>query len=162
MEGQMTDTTNGFGVTADDASKKVADEAKQVSGAAATKAKEAGKTVGDTASKFGDNVSDAAKDAGEAAADTATTFGDAVADKAGDFSKVATDTVNQLGKTVSETATQVSKAVGEHASTAKDWALDQSDVLRDTVQTKPLISVGVSAASAFAAGLVLGILLTRD
>ena len=45
---------------------------------------------------------------------------------------------------------------------AREWAQDQADVLRDTVQTRPFIAVGVSAASAFAAGLVLGVLLTRD
>ncbi len=158
----MTDTTNGFGAKADEASKKVADQAHQAGGVAADKANEAGKAAADAAGKLGDQASDAARDAGKTAADTATKLGDTVADKAGEFGKTATDTVNQLGKTVSDTATQVGKAVGEHAATAKDWALDQSDVLRDTVQTKPLISVGVSAASAFAAGLILGILLTRD
>jgi len=38
--------------------------------------------------------------------------------------------------------------------------LEQSDVLRDNVQSKPFIAVGVSAASAFAAGLILGVLLS--
>ena len=51
--------------------------------------------------------------------------------------------------------------IADGADAARDWAADQSDVLRDTVQTKPFIAVGVSAASAFAAGLVLGVLLTR-
>ena len=50
----------------------------------------------------------------------------------------------------------------EGAAAARDWAVDQSDVLRDTVQTKPFISVGVVAASAFTAGVILGVLLTRD
>ena len=44
---------------------------------------------------------------------------------------------------------------------SREWAADQTDVLRDTVQTRPFISVGVSAGTAFAAGLVLGILLMR-
>lgn len=67
----------------------------------------------------------------------------------------------QTADQVRATADQVRKTVTEGAGVARDWALDQSDVLRDTVQTKPFIAIGVSAASAFAAGLVLGILLTR-
>lgn len=54
------------------------------------------------------------------------------------------------------------RRAAEGAAAARDWAADQSDVLRDTVQTKPFISIGVSAASAFAAGLIVGVLLTRD
>lgn len=50
---------------------------------------------------------------------------------------------------------------GERASVARDWASDQGDALRDTVQTRPFVAVGVSAGTAFAAGLVLGILLAR-
>ncbi len=56
---------------------------------------------------------------------------------------------------------ELRKAVEEGAAAAREWALDQSDVLRDTVQTKPFIAIGVSAASAFVAGLILGVLLTR-
>ncbi len=60
-----------------------------------------------------------------------------------------------------QTAEQVKRTVNEQAEVAKEWAVDQADVLRDTVQTKPFIAVGVSAASAFAAGLILGVLLMR-
>ena len=59
------------------------------------------------------------------------------------------------------TAEQVRRAAGEQSAAAREWAADQADVLRDTVQTKPFIAVGVSAASAFAAGLILGVLLAR-
>ncbi|MEO6341421.1 MAG: hypothetical protein ABIO39_15370 [Caulobacteraceae bacterium] len=58
-------------------------------------------------------------------------------------------------------AAQLKKVVEERAAAAREWASDQTDVLRDTVSTRPLVSVGVSAGAAFAAGLVLGILLTR-
>lgn len=58
-------------------------------------------------------------------------------------------------------AAELRRQVEERATAARDWAVDQTDVIRDTVQTKPFISIGVSAASAFAAGLVLGVLLTR-
>ena len=66
-----------------------------------------------------------------------------------------------LGETAQATAETVRRRVGEASGGARDWATDQSDVLRDTVQTKPFIAIGVSAASAFAAGLVLGVLLAR-
>ena len=58
-------------------------------------------------------------------------------------------------------AVEVRKVVEEGATVAREWAGDQTDVLRDTVQTRPFVSVGVSAGTAFAAGLVLGILLMR-
>ena len=59
------------------------------------------------------------------------------------------------------TAEQVRRTVNEQSTAAREWAADQADVLRDTVQTRPFIAVGVSAASAFAAGLILGVLLAR-
>lgn len=61
----------------------------------------------------------------------------------------------------SERTAELRRRVEESAAAARDWAVDQTDVIRDTVQTRPFISIGVSAASAFAAGLVLGVLLTR-
>ena len=60
-----------------------------------------------------------------------------------------------------QTAEQVRRQATEQSAAAREWAADQADVLRDTVQTRPFIAVGVSAASAFAAGLVLGVLLAR-
>ena len=68
---------------------------------------------------------------------------------------------DQAAEAAADRAAEIRKAVEERASAAREWAADQTDVLRDTVQTKPFIAIGVSAASAFAAGLVLGILLTR-
>ena len=79
-------------------------------------------------------------------------------DRAADEAKSA---VSAVAEKAQATAEDVRRRVGEASATARDWAVDQSDVLRDTVQTKPFIAVGVSAASAFAAGLVLGVLLAR-
>ncbi len=47
------------------------------------------------------------------------------------------------------------------AEVAKEWAADTTEHLRDTVQERPLTSVGIGAGAAFAAGLVLGVLLVR-
>jgi ElaB/YqjD/DUF883 family membrane-anchored ribosome-binding protein len=69
--------------------------------------------------------------------------------------------LNDAAQVAAERAAELRAAFEERASAAREWAADQGDVLRDTVQTKPLISIGVSAAGAFAAGLILGVLLTR-
>ncbi len=93
------------------------------------------------------------------------------ADHLDDATAEAADAVKQQAKTVTAKADELSKAAAESAAAARDWAaeratvarewaLDQSDVLRDNVQSKPFIAIGVSAASAFAAGLVLGVLLS--
>jgi len=55
---------------------------------------------------------------------------------------------------------EIRRQVESRAAAARDWAVDQTDVIRDTVQTRPFISIGVSATAAFAAGLVLGVLIT--
>jgi ElaB/YqjD/DUF883 family membrane-anchored ribosome-binding protein len=70
-------------------------------------------------------------------------------------------TADQIRRTVTERAGAAREWAGDRASVARDWASDQTDVLRDTVQTRPFVAVGVSAGTAFAAGLVLGILLAR-
>jgi ElaB/YqjD/DUF883 family membrane-anchored ribosome-binding protein len=69
--------------------------------------------------------------------------------------------MSDAAKAAAERTAELRQAFEERASAAREWAADQTDVLRDTVQTKPFIAIGVSAASAFAAGLVLGVLLTR-
>ena len=70
------------------------------------------------------------------------------------------DELHHLAEEASAKAAQLRKAVEERASAAKAWAGDQTEVLRDTVATRPLTSISVSAGAAFAAGLVLGVLLT--
>lgn len=72
-----------------------------------------------------------------------------------------TDIIADESKDANARAAELRRQAEEHATAARDWALDQTDVIRDVVQTKPFISVGVSASSAFAAGLVLGVLLAR-
>ena len=98
--------------------------------------------------------------------DAATTAERAAADLADpktreEAAKDVRSVASELGGKAQTTADTVRRRVSDGADAARDWAADQSDVLRDTVQTKPFIAVGVSAASAFAAGLVLGVLLTR-
>jgi ElaB/YqjD/DUF883 family membrane-anchored ribosome-binding protein len=73
----------------------------------------------------------------------------------------AAKALNEAAQKAAERAAELRAAFEERAYAAREWAADQTDVLRDTVQTKPFIAIGVSAASAFAAGLVLGVLLTR-
>ena len=68
---------------------------------------------------------------------------------------------DDAAKAAADRAAEIRHAVEERAAAAREWAVDQTDVLRDTVQTRPFIAIGVSAASAFAAGLILGVLLTR-
>jgi ElaB/YqjD/DUF883 family membrane-anchored ribosome-binding protein len=69
--------------------------------------------------------------------------------------------IDDVADSAAKRSAELRQAFEERAAAAREWAADQSDVLRDTVQTKPFIAIGVSAASAFAAGLVLGVLLTR-
>lgn len=78
-----------------------------------------------------------------------------------DLKEDARQIAASVAQKAQDTAEQVRRTVNEQSGVAKEWAADQADVLRDTVQTKPFIAVGVSAASAFAAGLILGVLLTR-
>lgn len=98
------------------------------------------------------------------AQDVAKAVDKKVSEAAGQGAKLkdsAAEMANSLGQKAQETADQVRRTVTEQSEVAREWAADQADVLRDTVQTKPFIAVGVSAASAFAAGLILGVLLTR-
>lgn len=61
-----------------------------------------------------------------------------------------------------ETAAQLRKTVEERAAQAREWALKEGEVIRGQVTERPLIAVGVSAGAAFAAGLVLGVLLASS
>ena len=99
-------------------------------------------------------MTDATANATESAADKVD-----AASKDGSLNLAAA--ADQVKKTMTGSASVAKEWTADRAGVARDWAMDQSDVLRDTVQTKPFISIGVSSASAFAAGLVLGVLLTR-
>jgi ElaB/YqjD/DUF883 family membrane-anchored ribosome-binding protein len=59
-------------------------------------------------------------------------------------------------------AAEIRKRVEEGAAAARTWAADQSAVLRGQVAERPLAAVGISAGAAFAAGLVVGILLASS
>lgn len=54
-------------------------------------------------------------------------------------------------------AADTARKVEDRAYQARDWALSQSDTVRETVLDKPFVSVG----TAFAAGIVFGLLLRR-
>jgi ElaB/YqjD/DUF883 family membrane-anchored ribosome-binding protein len=58
-----------------------------------------------------------------------------------------------------ETAAQLRRTVEERAARAREWAVREGEVIRGQVAERPLFTVGVSAGAAFAAGLVLGVLL---
>ena len=59
-------------------------------------------------------------------------------------------------------AAELRKRVEDGAAAAKTWATDQGEVLRGHVTERPLAAVGISAGAAFAAGLVVGILLASS
>lgn len=56
-----------------------------------------------------------------------------------------------------QVAADAARKVEERAYQARDWAVSQSDTVRTTVLEKPFISVG----TAFAAGIIFGMLLRR-
>ena len=56
---------------------------------------------------------------------------------------------------------QLRDAVQERADALNGWAHDQARALATTAKEKPLAAAGISAGAAFAAGLVLGLLLAR-
>lgn len=59
-------------------------------------------------------------------------------------------------------AADIRRRVEESAAAARTWAVDQSQAIRGQVTERPLAAVGVSAGAAFAAGLVLGVLLASS
>jgi ElaB/YqjD/DUF883 family membrane-anchored ribosome-binding protein len=59
-------------------------------------------------------------------------------------------------------AAEIRKRVEDGAAAARTWAAGQGEVLRGQVQERPLAAVGISAGAAFAAGLVLGVLLASS
>jgi ElaB/YqjD/DUF883 family membrane-anchored ribosome-binding protein len=56
---------------------------------------------------------------------------------------------------------QLRAAVQEGAGALNDWAQDQAKMIGAAAKEKPMTAIGVSAGAAFAAGLVLGLLLVR-
>jgi ElaB/YqjD/DUF883 family membrane-anchored ribosome-binding protein len=61
------------------------------------------------------------------------------------------------GSKAEELAANAAREVEDRAYQVRDWALTQSDTVRTTVLDKPFISVG----TAFAAGIIFGMLLRR-
>lgn len=86
-----------------------------------------------------------ANGASGASATTTATPGAGTGSTGGDSSKVQ------------EFALNTTKDLENRAYQARDWALGQSETVRTTVLEKPFISVG----TAFAAGIVFGLLLRR-
>ena len=74
--------------------------------------------------------------------------------------EAAEDAVRGAKDRAAETAAQLRRSVEEHAAAAREWATREGEVLRGQVVERPLTTIGVSAGAAFAAGLVLGVLLT--
>jgi ElaB/YqjD/DUF883 family membrane-anchored ribosome-binding protein len=56
---------------------------------------------------------------------------------------------------------QLRAKVQEGAAALNGWAHDQARAVATTAKEKPLAAAGISAGAAFAAGLVLGLLLSR-
>lgn len=54
-------------------------------------------------------------------------------------------------------AADTARKLEDRAYQARDWAMTQSDTVRTTVLDKPFVSVG----TAFAAGIIFGMLLRR-
>ena len=58
-------------------------------------------------------------------------------------------------------AAQLRGRAGEAGASGREWALDTAGLLRGVVHDRPLATAGVSAASAFVAGLALGLIIAR-
>ena len=76
---------------------------------------------------------------------------------------VAAGSTGRLNREAAErAAAEIRKRVEEGAAAARTWAADHSEQLRGQVVERPLAAVGISAGAAFAAGLVLGVLLASS
>lgn len=58
-------------------------------------------------------------------------------------------------------AHEVLKAVGAGAVVAWDWAEDQGEALTEAVQSRPLVTLGLTFGAAFLAGLLIGVAAGR-
>ncbi len=77
-----------------------------------------------------------------------------------DTSTTAADTEERnarLRQTAEELRSEVTREVNDRANQVRDWANTQADQVRTTVVEKPFASAG----AAFAAGVILGVLLAR-
>ena len=106
-------------------------------------------------------MTDATADAAQDTADNARDATDAAKRTASSAKRTATSAVaegkSQLKQSVEEIRSEVGREVGARAQQARDWAEDRADQLRTTVTEKPFASAG----AAFAAGVILGVLLAR-
>jgi ElaB/YqjD/DUF883 family membrane-anchored ribosome-binding protein len=75
----------------------------------------------------------------------------------GDGAPGATSRLNR--EAAERAAAEIRKRVEDGAAAARSWASDHGEQLRGQVAERPLAAVGVSAGAAFAAGLVIGVLL---
>ena len=80
--------------------------------------------------------------------------------KAAETAGAAKAAVASTESSVKAAAAQRRSKVETGAHAAKEWAVAQPEVIRGQVSERPLVAIGVSAGTAFAAGLVLGVLLT--
>ncbi len=72
-----------------------------------------------------------------------------------------TNEVSANGDAPAGKVVQLRQAVSDRAGAVSDWAQGQAKALANTAKEKPLTAAGVSAGTAFALGLVMGLLLAR-
>lgn len=75
--------------------------------------------------------------------------------------KAARHKVAGAGRKVRDSAAAARERVEAAGVLSQDWAAERNDALRHLMRDRPIASAGVSAATAFIAGLVLGVLLER-
>ncbi len=75
----------------------------------------------------------------------------------GDYDDDTGRTGARLKQTAEELRSEVTREVNQRAQQVRDWAEVQADTVRTTVVDKPFASAG----AAFAAGVILGVLLAR-
>lgn len=83
------------------------------------------------------------------------------ANGAGEALDTAAHAGESLASTLSDTFAATKKYAKESAEAARDWASRQAAIAKQTASDKPVLTVSLSAATALAAGLVLGFVLGR-
>ena len=71
------------------------------------------------------------------------------------------DTATALEDRATAKVVELRTKVQEGADALNGWAHDQARTLTTAAKERPLTAAGVSAGAAFAAGLILGLLLAR-